>query len=229
MITQIIATGQFGRDVADHLVALLSASGETARAARDPGGPRLPGLLAGCDRAVFAAWREVRTELDELATAAAHACRPWLPVVFSHSQVRVGPVFAPDAGPCHVCFHVRSRQHSDVDPAVTDELDRQQTRDPGLGVTGYPPHLAALAAGQAVGLLRAASGAGRQARAGRLVMISCLTDAVRVRRLVPQHGCPHCHPESEQRATAKARADQLRELAGRGRDGATGGGRSVDS
>jgi bacteriocin biosynthesis cyclodehydratase domain-containing protein len=212
-VVRIVADGAFGREVADHLAALLWLTGRAASVDPVPLDGDPSGLFSGADACVRASWRDIRAEWNESAEAALIAGRTFLPIAFAHPYVRVGPAVAPGLAPCHRCYSLRARQHANLvgDPnPVNDEYERALARDVRLGVTGYPPHIAAMAAGLAVTMLGAAGG---RPLVGWVARIDCGTDEVQNWRVIPTHGCQVCGPDLEPEARAKARRDRLRTLA----------------
>jgi bacteriocin biosynthesis cyclodehydratase domain-containing protein len=215
-LIHVVADGPFGQAVADSLAGLLTAAGATARIRQALTGQPLTRFIAGSNLCVRASWRDVRSEWEEVASAAAAAGRPWLPVGFGHPDVRVGPAVVPGVPPCYACYSVRSRQHSVTASKWADDLDLAFARDPALGVAGFPPHTAAIAAAVALGMLQETLGpAGDRARPGQVTLINCHTDAIRSWRVATTPRCPACHaPASGQDPAGSARADRLRKLAG---------------
>jgi bacteriocin biosynthesis cyclodehydratase domain-containing protein len=199
---QILADGRFGDAVAGGLVRLLTMSGRTARVVSER--PReLSSFLAADGLAIYASWRDVAAEFEEFADAAKTAQRPWLPVAFSHPHIRVGPAVVPGLAPCYACYSIRVRQHSWVSGLGRDaDLEQALNGDRQLGVEGFPPHVAAMAAGLTLAMLGAAAG---QAQVGQVGLIDCDTDSIRLWQVVPVDACPVCGataPAAEARAKA---------------------------
>jgi bacteriocin biosynthesis cyclodehydratase domain-containing protein len=234
---RIVADGPFGSAVADQLSDLLAIAGCTARVARTPLDGPATGFMSGGDFSIRASWRDVRAELDEFAAAAAASGRPWLPVTSAHPYVRIGPAVVPGLAPCYACYSARVRQHADAAGTLGslgglglgDQLQDAFTQLSELGVTGHPPHVAAVAAGLALIMLRAACGGDAPATAGRVALIDCDTDAIRWWQVIPAHGCPECGPAADHEAVGKARRDVLRALAIPGGCGRLGSGPEVSS
>ncbi len=212
-LVRIATDGAFGAEVAGHLADLLQLAGGSAEVVPEPPAGELAGFVSGVDVCVRASWRDVLAESAQLATAALTAGRTFLPVAFAHPYVRVGPLVVPGRAPCHRCYAVRVRQHANAvgeQNAVNDAYERALRRDPGLGVTGYPPHVAAIAAGLAFDMLVALDGV---PRTGWVARVDCGTDEVRRWRLSPATACPVCGPDTDPEARAKLRRDRLRALA----------------
>jgi bacteriocin biosynthesis cyclodehydratase domain-containing protein len=209
---RIVADGRFGAEVAEHLAALLRVDGRGVQVAPGPLGAGLADFLAGGELCVRASWRDIDAEFAEFADAAMTARRAFVPVAFAHPYVRVGPAIAAGLAPCHGCYSIRARQFADAEDSVNDECERALGRDPRLGVSGHPPHVAAMAAGLVLGMLTPPGAPGAPVRAGRLVRIDCGTDEVRTWPVVSVHGCPVCGPVADHEAWAKVRRDRLRGL-----------------
>jgi bacteriocin biosynthesis cyclodehydratase domain-containing protein len=212
-MVRIVAEGLFGGEVAEHLSTLLHGDGRTAQVAHGPLGARLADFMTGGAACVRISWRDIGDEFDEFADAATAAGRPFLPVAFAHPYVRVGPAVVPGLAPCHACYSARVRQFADEGDSVNDECEQALSRDARLGVTGYPPHVAAMAAGLALAMLGPVDDACAQVRVGQLARIDCGTDVIRTWRVTPVHGCLACGPLTNDEARAKARRDRLRSLA----------------
>ena len=199
---RILADGRFGDAVAGEIVRLLTMSGHSAWVVSER--PReLGSFLEAGGPAIYASWRDAAAEFQEFAAAARTAQRPWLPVAFSHPHVRVGPAVVPGLAPCYACFSVRARQHSWASGLRRDEdLEQALNGDRQLGVEGFPPHVAAMAAGLTLAMLGAAAG---QAQVGQVGLIDCDTDSIRLWQVVPVDACPVCGataPAAEARAKA---------------------------
>ncbi|GGL05253.1 TOMM precursor leader peptide-binding protein [Sphaerisporangium melleum] len=173
---RIVADGDFGTSVAGHLRTLVAAAGGRARVAHDP----VPGFAAGGRFGVRASWRDLPAEFAAFGRAA-HPV-PWLPIAPAPPYIRVGPVFVPGRPPCHTCYLARLRQH---ESPADEEIRLRLAADPHLGVRGFPPHQAMMAAGLALALL---TGGDR----GTVAVIDCRTDEVTRWRVVPADRCPGC-------------------------------------
>lgn len=209
---QILADGRFGDAVARDLVRLLAMSGRTARVVSER--PRqLGSFVAAGELAVYASWRDVAAEFEEFSEAARTARRPWLPVAFAHPHVRVGPAVVPGLAPCYACYSIRVRQHSWAAGRDRDaDVEQALNGDSRLGVEGFPPHIAAMAAGLGLAMLGAVTG---RARVGQVGLIDCDTDMIRRWRVVAADACPGCGPAAPAGAArARAARDSLLTLAG---------------
>jgi hypothetical protein len=180
----VVASGDFGWAVAGAVRALLTRTSRPVRIAREP-----MALPSGCfiegGFGIRAAWRDVHSEFESFASAARSVRVPWLPVALDHPYVRIGPAVIPDGAPCHLCYLARVRQHGSP---LDAEIQQAQDADAQLGVRGFPPHLAMLAAGLALPMMHAAEAG----RGGMLVTINSHTDEVSTWRVVPCHDCPGC-------------------------------------
>jgi bacteriocin biosynthesis cyclodehydratase domain-containing protein len=195
----IVTDGAFGEDVARRLVGLLALDGRTAAIGAEAG-------TGSASIAVRASWRDVEAEWDLFAAEVADAGVPWLPVAYDGTQVRVGPGVIPGGAPCYSCYRARVRQHNVASP----EFDPALLADPALGVREYPPHVAAMAAGLALVLLRAvADGA---SGTGQLYTIDCDTDGIDWWHVVPAHACPECDSDRAFSARTQAGREAIRTL-----------------
>jgi hypothetical protein len=184
-MVRIVASGDFGWTVADHLGILLRYVERPVQVAREPMSTPPERFMAGCAFGIRAAWRDMGTEFETFAKAARSAGVPWLPIALGHPNIRIGPAVVPGAAPCHACYLARARQH-DTSPNAT--LEQALTADTQLGVRGFPPHLSMLAAGLALSLIRGAEAG----RTGRLMTINSRTGEVGSWRVVPCQDCPEC-------------------------------------
>jgi bacteriocin biosynthesis cyclodehydratase domain-containing protein len=179
------ALGDFGRDV-------LRMLGETVP---DP---------ALAEVKIVAAWR-LDWRLFEAVDEAAFRCgHRWLPVVFEHPHIRVGPLIVPGVSGCHRCYQARRAQH-DEHPELNEAIDAAYARDHTLGPAGYLPHHVRLAAALA---RRHGTGAGQ---AGRVSVVNILTGRFSTHALVPCHNCPRC-AASLRDGTSRDLSGQLRSL-----------------
>lgn len=195
----LTADGSFGEDVARRLVGLLALDGRMAKIGSEA-------AIGSAGFVVRASWRDVETEWDLFAAEAANAGVPWLPVAFDGTRVRVGPAVIPGRAPCYACYRVRVRQHDVASP----EVDSALLADPAVGVREYPPHVAVMAAGLALVLLRAVADGARST--GQLCMIDCDTDGLDWWHVVPAHACPECDPDPAFAARTQAGRDAMRTL-----------------
>ncbi len=209
----VIVDGRFGEQVGEALRGLLSLAGRTAHLAREPLGDDRDTLLSGAALCVRVSWRDVDAEFQEYAAAAESAGCPFLPVAFSHPQIRVGPLVVPGQPPCHSCFSTRVRQHSAAEDPLAEQVAAALRGSPGLGVTGYPPHLATLAAALVLNLMGGSWGGRGPQRPGWVSLINVDSDQVRTWAVSTTAFCPACSPPTERAALRKVRQDRLRALA----------------
>jgi len=211
---QIISDGRFGDAVAGYLASLLIITGRTAEVANRSSGNQLHELKGKGALVVHASWRDVAPEFDQTADAAESAGLPWLPIAFRQPCVRVGPLVRPGLAPCYRCYAARIRQHAwSSREEGSDEMEREMSLDPRLGVDGLPPHVAMMSAALALALIGDSSG---PVQVGQVGLIDCRTDAVTRSPVIPVHGCPTCESVTANKRTEPRRnQERLRALAGR--------------
>ncbi|MFC4531076.1 TOMM precursor leader peptide-binding protein [Sphaerisporangium dianthi] len=173
---RIVADGDFGVVVAEHLRSLLAMAGRPARVAREPALE----FAAGGGFGVRASWRDLPVEFEAFAEAARPA--PWLPIAMASPYIRVGPVFVHGRAPCHTCYRSRVRQHESL---VEEEIRGRLAVNPRLGVRGFSPHHCMIAAGLALALMDGGEH-------GAVAAVDCRTDEVTPWRVVPAERCPGC-------------------------------------
>ena len=208
---RVLACGPFGRDVAGHLDALAGPGRCAVRPARSPMSRGLRAFLTGGSLGILATHRDVDADLDAFASAAGAAGLPWLPVALSPGHVRAGPLTVPGAAPCPACYAARRAQHG----RLSGGWERALEQDPDLGIHGFPPHLAAMAAGLALTIAAPAEGPGTTRPDGALYLIDTATDAVCSWNVIPVHGCEACEPGVGRARPGAAGAGRLRAVAGR--------------
>jgi len=187
---QIIADGPFGETVARYL--------------------RLAGAATMGAVIVRASWRDVPAEDEALASTALALGVPWLSIVHATPFVRVGPAYLPGRGPCLACYRARLAQHS-ADPVVRDPLlDAALECSSELGVAGFPPHVAALAAGLALTAVAELTRSCGESRPSLMSIIDCRTAEVQSWRLTAVHGCAGCDRSEPVRRVA-AGLDRIRQ------------------
>jgi bacteriocin biosynthesis cyclodehydratase domain-containing protein len=207
---RIVAHGSFGGDVAEQLTALSGSDERAVQVAGVPSGGGLRPFLAGGKLGILASFRDVASDLDAFAAAAASAGVAWLPVALSLRHARVGPLVVPGAAPCHACYSARLAQHGQADGTTGVDLADAFEQDEALGVEGYPPHIAAIAAGLALTLARSPACGGL---ASRLFLIDLASDAVASWTVIGVHGCPECDSAAHGRAAVAKSTEHLRALA----------------
>jgi bacteriocin biosynthesis cyclodehydratase domain-containing protein len=208
---KVLARGPFGHAVAQHLGALAGPGRCHVEAARPRFSSGLRTFLAGGTLGILATHRDVTADLEAFAAAAELAGRPWVPVALSPGYVRVGPLTIPGAAPCPACYSARRAQHGWLAPG------REQSAEPhdDLGVQGFPPHLAAMAAGLALAIASPAAGPGPARAAGALFLIDLATDAVSAWTVIPADGCPVCDPAGQRSGKTAAGVERLRAVCAR--------------
>lgn len=151
----------------------------------------LPALLRGVTFVSVAAWRPYRWEMDRIDEACFRVGMRWSSAVLSGTSLLSGPLVDPLAGgPCFSCYTRRWRTHLAV-PEREAAIEAAYAQDASLGVEGFLPGHAALAA---AGLLLDCRAAGR--RIGALTITDLLSLAVDDVRVVPVHDCARCSRNS---------------------------------
>lgn len=175
----VAGAGDFGEAVRDRFSREFGAvpvAVEELTADRPP--PGMPHVL------VVALWRPLEDLCEHIDEAAFAAGRPWLPVVFEHPWVVVGPWLAPPDGPCHRCYLGRRAQHwqhSDTAQATSDAY----AADPELGIRGHLPHHVRLTVGLAQRALRLRE-------PGLVLSVNTVGNRISAHRTLGCHGCPRC-------------------------------------
>lgn len=163
-----------------------------ARAARLSGSlDRLESLVAGAGFVAVALWRRYTGECGMLDDVCGRQRVPWSSAVLEGATLVGGPVVSPGRGACYACYRKRWLTHSAV-PEREQVLDQAYARDPSLGVPGFLPSVAAIAA---AGLLLDRDE--HAAAAGRVRTVDLLRCQVEETRTVRVHGCPRCSPKEE--------------------------------
>jgi len=207
---RVLARGPFGHAVAQHLEALAEPGRCDVQTARPPLYRGLRKFLAEGTLGILATHRDVTADLEAFAVAAGLAGRPWVPVALSPGHARVGPLTIPGAAPCPACYSARRAQHGWLD----DGWEQAAEQDDDLGVQGFPPHLAAMAAGLALALASPGAGPGPARPAGALYLIDMATDAVSSWTVIPADGCPKCEPAAQHNRMTTVGAERLRAVCG---------------
>jgi bacteriocin biosynthesis cyclodehydratase domain-containing protein len=173
----VCGLGPFGARVASTLSDLLPgvAVADSVRAAFD--GPP--------DVVILVSWRPSAAEFDRADELAYTHQVPWLPVTLEHPVLRVGPWVDPLSGPCHRCYRSRTAQH-DRQFATSRVLHAAYDNDPTLGHRGFLPGHVRVAANFVALLLRG------DPPAGQVFTVGLSETRVKMSRVVPVHGCPHC-------------------------------------
>ncbi|MFF2409968.1 TOMM precursor leader peptide-binding protein [Streptomyces sp. NPDC058092] len=144
---------------------------------------------------VMAAWRESRTVSEALDSSTSVPW--WLPIVFTHPVVRVGPVFSRSLAGCYACLTGRELSASG-NPDHTRSLWDLYDDDPAVGPVGFLPHHAALACGLALSLMTQDHQPFR-----RLHTYHVLTNTVRTHRFIPTSTCARWHQQLDGRRTTE--------------------------
>jgi hypothetical protein len=137
---------------------------------------------AGETPVIMPAWRESRRLARTVDSSLSVPW--WLPVVYAHPVIRVGPVLSRRLPGCYDCLTGRELALK-KDPRVTESLWDLYDSDDAAGVRGHLPHHAALAAGLALALTAEAP---REHRA--LYTYDVLSGSLTEHVFSPQ---PRCH------------------------------------
>lgn len=207
---RILAHGPFGHAVAEHLVGLSGRDERAVRVTDERSGPGLAPFLAGGDLGILASFRDVASDLEAFAAAAAAASVAWLPIALSLRQVRVGPLVVPGTAPCGACYSARLAQHGQAAGTASADLEHALEQDDTLGVEGYQPHLVAIAAGLAFTLARWPAS---DSVASPLFLIDVASDAVASWQVTGVHGCQGCDGAANGLAAVAKQTERLRALA----------------
>ncbi|WP_405778320.1 TOMM precursor leader peptide-binding protein [Streptomyces sp. NBC_00859] len=176
----VAGVGDFGNAVRDRFSRELGAA-PMAVEEITAGCRQLPGAPGAL---VVALWRPLDELCERIDEAAFAAGRPWLPVVFEHPWVVVGPWLAPPDGPCHRCYLGRRAQHRQ-DSGTLRALTEAYAADPECGIRGHLPHHVRLAVGLAQQALRLRE-------PGLVLSVNTVGSRISAHRTLGCHGCPRC-------------------------------------
>lgn len=197
----IVAVGPFGRAVAARLATTLGGA-----AVQELEGDRpVPMTWPVADVHVLAASREVPALAAVLDDSAFRWRVPWLPVVFEHPHLRVGPVLVPGRGPCYHCFRGRLAQHGSA-PELTQALEQHLGPD-DAGPGGFLPAHVTFAAGAAQAALAALRADGGSDDAGQVRWLNVVTARLGHARVTGVHGCRRCGRRHDERQRSHARLE----------------------
>lgn len=189
----VVSVGDFGRAVASSMQAYFP----DALTTHLDRGPLLSNMLPLARVHVLAAWRPVPAMAAELDGVAFAWKVPWLPVVYEHPYVRIGPLVVPGKGPCYTCFRNRLKQHSSRAELI-EAVSAAYDRDPELGPKGFFPPMARLAAAAAAEVLRELDRSPER-EAGVVRQINVLYGRAQKHHVVGVHGCPRCGLQRDER------------------------------
>jgi bacteriocin biosynthesis cyclodehydratase domain-containing protein len=179
----VLHEGRFGEAVAGRIAERV---GDVHAAPLTGSLGRLESLLAGAGFVAVPLWRRYAGECDLLDAACARFGVPWSGVVLEDASLVGGPIVSPGRGACYACYRRRWLAHSAV-PEREQVIEQAYARDPSLGVPGFLPSVAAIAA---AGLLL--DRAEHEIAAGRIRRVDLLRCQVEETRTVRVHGCPRC-------------------------------------
>lgn len=204
----VLAVGDFGEAVAECLAAHLPNLHVTRPGAVHP---FMPATWPDSRIHVLASWRAVPSLASLLDQTAFDWTVPWLPIIYEHPVVRIGPCVVPGLGPCYACFRKRVLQHAAA-PNLLETLWDQYDRDPQLGPKGYPPaapHFAAMTALEIMERLEEDAGS----EAGEVRQIDFITLQTLKGRVAGIHGCQYCGLWRSQSARSyQSLADDLKRM-----------------
>lgn len=179
----LFAEGRFGRAVADALTARVRALRVLPLT-----GSALADAVEGAGFAAAALWRRCPAELEALDDACHRHRVRWTTAVLEDTHLRCGPLVAPRAGPCHLCYRTRWTTHLPA-PDREQVLDAAYAQDPERGIPGFTPSAVRVA----VAALLLDRDAERDA-AGRVRLFDLLSCRMEEARVVRVHGCARCSP-----------------------------------
>lgn len=200
MKIHLITAGESAAAVADRLAPVLSAAGDRlVTTALEPASPIDPSFWPHCDLRIVVSRREDAVLFELVDRSAAETGIAYIPVVFEHPRLRVGPTIVPGgsggpantSGGCHRCFTGRQYQHNPGMVAASALWEHYAT-DRAAGPDGHLPQHAALASAL-VARVVAAIREGRLADERNLIRTVHLLQGTHQRHeLIPVHGCSRC-------------------------------------
>ncbi|WP_128092710.1 TOMM precursor leader peptide-binding protein [Streptomyces afghaniensis] len=147
----VIPVGDFGRAMSRQLIAEMPSATVVDHATACSADTSSPLVLA--------TWREVPAlarSLDRLPRI------PWwIPVVYDHPMIRVGPVLGRNLPGCYDCLAGRMLSAAE-NPALKRDMWDMYDHDSALGIHGYLEHHAVIAASLTSALCRSAPEALRE-------------------------------------------------------------------
>lgn len=200
MKVHLIASGEAGSAVIERLTPMLQASGDMTKTTTiTPDTALDASLWPHADLRIVASWREDADLFEVVDRSAAETGTSYLPIVFEHPRLRIGPTIIPGShggranttGGCNQCFEARQRQHN-AGIERANALWQHYRDNRGSGPAGYlPQHIgfAAALAGQIVADLR------KQAIdpwRNQVHNLHLLNGTVQRDELIPVHGCQRC-------------------------------------
>lgn len=182
--TTIITMGAFGSAVGHRVRERLAASPPIDISCFD-----LTALAFDLHPIVWASSCERTTTADTIDEIAHRLGRTWIPIVFEHPVIRVGPFVRPGCGACYRCFVRRRNQHSLL-PEHSSALHALYDRGESLGPSGFLPHHVELAAAILVRQCdRLTNG---RLETAEVVLADVISGRLSTTGVVPVHRCDRC-------------------------------------
>ena len=196
--THVVAIGPFGEAVAHDLAKVL----DVVITKPTSEGYVQPRYWPDASVHILAAWRPVLEIAHVLDTVAFTWQVPWLPVIYEHPYLFIGPTVVPGVGPCYSCFRLRYLQHSKTED-LTDVLDSYYASHPAAGPRGYLPTTVAFAAAIVWEVTQRLT-LEPEVEAGQIRQINLLSLETHKSRVVGVHGCEHCGCGRDERTRSVA-------------------------
>lgn len=186
MSTVIFTAGRFGADVAERMTRQLPAGSVVVADLTAPV-DGFEQVIEGHDYLAVATWRPYVEACRALNDLCHRHGRSWSLAELSGTTLTCGPATAPGSGKgCYHCYVARTdAQKRDGDRSRV--VRQAYARNPALGVPGFTPAMAAIAASALVEYAAAPL-----ASAGRFRCVDVLTGTVLESSLVPLHDCLRC-------------------------------------
>jgi bacteriocin biosynthesis cyclodehydratase domain-containing protein len=179
----VLTAGRFGCAVAERIAAT-----EPNATIKDlfVGLPHLDELVASTGFVALALWRRYPAIADAVDAACVRHRVPWSSATLEGKHLVIGPLVTPAKGPCYACYRRRWAAHL-AQPEREFTLDAAYESDDTVGVPGFPPGTATVAA---AGL--ALDRADVMIASGRVRMLDLVRCTFEETRVVRVHGCERC-------------------------------------
>jgi hypothetical protein len=145
----VLAVGKFGQDFASQLGLRIPSLKVTSLPIQTT--QINPQMIPIVDLNILALWHHASGLLQQLDEFAYLHKSSWLPVVYDHPYIEIGPVIVPEVGPCYSCFKELELQGSSIS-AYTREIYDYYDRNPEAGPRGSLPAFSGWAAAIVAGL-----------------------------------------------------------------------------
>jgi bacteriocin biosynthesis cyclodehydratase domain-containing protein len=180
----IVTRGAFGSALGHRLRERLGATAPVDMTRFDP-----VAVASDPHPIVWAASCEHPASTDIIDAAAYRVGRPWVPAVFEHPVIRVGPIVRPGSGPCYRCFALRRYQHHLL-PEHIRALHGLYGAGQSFGPEGFLPHHVEVAAALVVRQLGRV--VEQDVEDGEVLLLDILSGRLATTRVVAVHGCSRC-------------------------------------